>query len=131
MRHNMLVLVGVLAAACGGAYTEFHPASVQAPPDAFAKASRVLIDHGESIETKDEAAGILVTKWNEEEFMGGQKRFRWKVTLTNGTLTVSSQCQGKVNDPAPGQRDNWDDCGDRQPSERTDKAKALADEIAK
>lgn len=120
--------MGVLAACAS--YSAFHPATVQAPPDAFAKASRVLIERGESVETKDEAAGILVTKWNEESAMGGTKRLRWKVTVTNGSLTVDSQCQGKMNDPAPGQKNDWEDCGN-QPSDRSNKATAIANEISK
>lgn len=122
-----MVLMGVLASCAP--YAAFKPATVQAPPDAFAKATRVLIEEGDSIETKDEAAGILITKWNEEESMGDKKRLRWKVTVTNGTLTVDSQCQFKITDPGPGMRNDWDNCGN-QPGGRTEKANSIAAAIA-
>lgn len=126
MRYAFLVL----AVGCA-TYSPFKPAEVTAPPDAFTKTTRVLIERGESVETKDEAAGILVTKWNEEHSGGDTHRFRWSITIAAGRLTVSSQCQMKIDSPGIGQRNDWSDCGERQPSERTTQAKAIADAISK
>jgi len=116
-------------AACA-TYAAFHPATTKAPDDAFAKASRVLIERGDSIETKDEAAGILITKWDESTVMGSQRRVRWKITVTGGELIVDSQCQAKLTDAAPGQRNDWSNCGN-QPSDRSAKAKEIADAIGR
>jgi hypothetical protein len=126
-----LTLTALLLTACAGRYTAFTPATASAPPDAFNKAVRVLVEHGESIETKDEGAGILTTAWKEQEFMGSTKRLRWTITVASGTVTVNSQCQSKLSgEPAPGQTNAFEDCGN-QPGERNDEAKRIADEIAR
>src|SRR5262245_21944300 len=103
--HLFVAVVGLVA--CAGRYTAFTPATASAPDDGFNKATRVLIQHGESIETKDEGAGIIVTAWKDREFMGSTKRLRWTVTVASGTLKVDSQCQSKLSGtPAPGQENN-------------------------
>lgn len=125
MRIALLLLV----AACTR-YTAFTPATASAPPDAFNKATRVLVERGESIETKDESAGVIVTAWREETIMGNVMRLRWTVTAANGTITVNSQCEGKIDDPAPGQRNDWQTCSG-QPDDRNAQARQIADAIAR
>ncbi len=125
----MRALPLLILAACTR-YTAFTPATAPAPDDAFSKATRVLVERGESIETKDEDAGVIVTAWKEESSFGGRLRLRWTVTLASGSLTVNSQCEAKINDPAPGQRNEWTTCTN-QPSDRGDLAKQIADAIAR
>src|SRR5690242_10570719 len=112
-------------AACAGRFVPFTPATASAPPDAFNRATRVLIERGESIETKDESAGMITTAWSEREFMGSTKKLRWTITVSAGSVTVNSQCQSKLSgEPAPGQANAFEDCGN-QPEERNAQAKQI------
>ena len=87
---------------------------------------------GESIESEDSEAGILVTEWNENSAMGGDTRTRWKVSVDGQTVTVDSQCQTRIDDPDPfRKKSSWESCDERQPGDRTSQAAALADEIAR
>lgn len=110
-------------------YKPFTPTTVQAPPDAFARATRVLIERGDTIETKDEAAGLIVTKWEESKSMGTFRRLRWSITIASGTATVVSQCQIRIESAMPGDAE-WSDCGTSQPEDRTEKARRIASGIA-
>lgn len=127
MRNITLALI---LTACS-TYKPFTPATVRAPADPFNKATRVLIQRGESVETKDEGAGIIVTAWKNETNMGSEIRLRWAVTVQSSTVTVDSQCEMKLTgDPAPGQTNAWERCGN-QPGNRSEIAKSIADEIAR
>lgn len=127
MRKHITLL---LLAACAR-YTAFTPATAPAPEDAFNKAVRVLVERGESIETKDEGAGVITTAWRQEEFMGSTKRLRWTVTVASGQVTVNSQCTTKLSgDPAPGQSNAEEDCGN-QPEDRSAKAREIAEAIGR
>lgn len=106
-------------------YAAFKPATTPAPQDAFAKTTRALIERGETIETKDEAAGLIVTKWEESTSMGTVTRLRWNITITNATITVDSQCQLRMKDQTLGDDGQWKPC-DTQPGDRGEKAKAIA-----
>jgi hypothetical protein len=121
---RLLFLVLVLAAC---AYSHFKPATVTAPPDAFARSSRVLIERGEMIETKDESAGVLITKWQEDTVIDLKRRYRWKVTTTGAALTVDSQCQEFEKNNFTGGGD-WKDCA-TQPDARSETAKTIAQAI--
>lgn len=111
------------------AHTPFQPATVTAPPNAFAKATQVLIDRGDTIETKDESAGVLLTKWEESHSMGATNRVRWSLRI-GSTVVVTSQCQFMLDNPGPLSTKKWEECGN-QPAERTEGARAIADAIAK
>lgn len=127
-RMVQLIVAAGLLAACS-AYKPFTPATVQAPADPFNKSVRVLVGRGESIETKDEGAGVIVTAWKEQSQMGTDRRLRWNITVVSGQVTVNSQCEMQIQDDFGGAK-KWKDCGD-QPKERTDLAKAIADEISR
>lgn len=129
LRMGKTVLLVAALAGCGG-YTQFQPATTPAPPDAFAKTTRVLIERGETIETKDEAAGLVLTKWEENTHMGTNFRYRWNITIANGAVTVSSQCHRKLADPPMGTNNEWTDCA-QQSADRNTKAKSIAEAIAK
>lgn len=111
-------------------HAAFKPTTVTAPPDAFAKTTRVLMDRGETIETKDEAAGLIVTKWEESTTMGTVTRLRWNITIADSAVTVNSQCQFRMKDESFSDDGQWKPC-DTQPEDRNDKAKAIADAVAK
>jgi hypothetical protein len=125
-----LITALVMLTACT-TYKPFEPTTVRAPDDAFNKATRVLVQRGESIETKDEGAGIIVTAWKDETSMGTNRRLRWTITVQNAAVTVTSQCEAKISgDPAPGQSNGWEDCGS-QPGDRTAQGQAIANEIGR
>lgn len=105
----------------------FQKTTVNAPPDAFARATNALADVGESIETKDEAAGLILTKWEDKNQMGTDYRYRWRIQIGSGQATVDSQCQFRMDSGVIGR--DWKDC-DVQPADRTDKGKAIADKIS-
>jgi hypothetical protein len=116
-----ILLVMVLS----GCVTEFRPAHANKPDNAFAAATRALVDDGETIEMKDEAAGVIVTKW--EETTGADddfhQRVRWKITI-GSDVTVDSQCQNKDSHHITGH--DWEDCGTHQPNGRSEKAANIA-----
>jgi hypothetical protein len=114
-------------AACMG--SKFEPTTVKAPPDAFDRAVRVLTEQGNTIEMKDESAGILLTKWEDSERLGTKVRVRWKVTISNGNATVDSQCQNFLK-TSPLSTGNWEDCAN-QPDARTEGAKKIGEAIAR
>ena len=123
------ILAALILSACAR-YAPFTPTTVSAPADPFNKSVRVLVQRGETIETKDEGAGVIVTGWREGTQMGGTHRLRWTITVASGTVTVASQCEQKIDDPGPGQANDWANCGN-QPGDRTGMGKAIADEIAR
>jgi hypothetical protein len=126
--RNIAILA--LLAACA-TYKPFTPATVSAPADPFNKAVRVLVQGGQSIETKDEGAGVIVTTWKDETSMGTNRRLRWALTITDASVTVDSQCEQKMSgDPAPGQSNAWENCGN-QPGDRSAEAQAIAEKIAR
>ncbi len=121
----------IVLAACMAAcvpHSAFVPATVAAKPGAFDRVTRALLSRGESIETKDESAGVIVTKWDEKTSMGTTVRMRWNVTVDGNSLTVNSQCQSRITDSGPmsGPSD-WQDCG-AQPDERSATASKIATE---
>lgn len=136
MRYDLesmkrVILTVALAAMTGcPSYAKFQPVTVTAPVDAFDKATRVLIERGETIETKDQSAGILLTKWEESTQMGTDRRYRWSVTIANGSATVNSQCQIKMGN-GPLEEKKWEDCEGTQSTERTTGARQIADAIAR
>lgn len=111
-------------------HAAFKPTTVAAPQDAFAKTTRVLNDRGDTIETKDEAAGLIVTKWEESTSMGTVTRLRWNITIANSSLTVNSQCQFRMSDQTMNDDGQWKPC-DTQPGGRTEAAKSIADAVSK
>lgn len=104
----------------------FGKTTVSAPPDAFARATNALVDAGESIETKDESAGLILTKWEDTNRMGTDYRYRWRIEIVNGNATVDSQCQFRIKTSVGDGK--WDAC-DVQPGDRTEKGRAIADKI--
>ncbi|NVB79994.1 MAG: hypothetical protein HOV81_16480 [Kofleriaceae bacterium] len=81
---------------------------------------------GETVATKDEAAGVLVTEWDVARVMGTEYRYRWKVSTSGGMLTVDSQCQRFVLNSVAGP--DWEACP-TQPDNRSKAAKDLAEAI--
>jgi hypothetical protein len=128
MKHVMLVsvLVGSVLVGCVPQST-FVPVHATRPSsNAFGVAVRVLVDHGEAIETNDEAAGVVVTKWSEHtDALSRVVHTRWRISITD-EVVVDSQCQ--IRDPNAVDSD-WADC-QTQPDERGAKARAIAAEIA-
>lgn len=115
----------VLALAGCVAQTPFAPTVVTVKPGAFDRVTRVLLARGESIETKDEGAGIIVTKWDEKTSMGTVVRQRWNVTIDADKLTVDSQCQMHITSSLSAK--DWEPCGN-QGDERAEAAKSIAAE---
>lgn len=120
-----LMLVAALGCAQQAAFT---PVTAPAPQDAFARTTRVLIERGETIETKDEQAGLIVTKWEESTTMGTVTRLRWNITIANAVVRVDSQCQFRPKDESFVDDGQWKQC-DTQPSDRGAKAKSIADAV--
>lgn len=112
----------------------FKPATVTAPPDAFQRSVRILVEKGETIDQKDESAGVITTQWQLANDGPGDSKMelRWTVSVASGSITVTSQCRqtttvsGPVNDET-----STYECNDRQPEGRTEAAKALADAIVR
>lgn len=100
MLKRVLVVAMALVAACGPHWIPARPVTVAAAPGAFDKAIALLIAEGESIETKDEAAGTIVTKWIAVSQMGDPIEMRVTITRAGETLIVASQCQ-RPNIPGP------------------------------
>ena len=131
-RLGGLLLAVALLASSAQSYTPFHPVTRNAPDDFLPRARRALAERGESIETSDEEAGLLLTEWREREDGGGKTRLRWKITNDGGGfLIVDSQCEFMIKDPGPLTESKWERCGERQPKERQGEAEAIADEIAR
>lgn len=82
-------------------------------------------------QTKDESAGVLLTKWEDSSSMGTDYRYRWSVTIANGSATISSQCQLRIQNPGPMTEKKWEDCGESQPAARTEMAKQIAESISR
>lgn len=120
----MILLIATLAGCA--TQSAFRPVTTPAPQDAFVKTTRVLIERGETIETKDESAGLIVTKWEESTSMGTITRLRWNITFANAAVTVNSQCQFRLKDETLDPSDaEWKPC-DTQPETRNEQAKAIA-----
>lgn len=99
--------------ACGPHWVPARPATVPASEDTFNKAVTLLIAEGESIETKDEAAGAIVTKWATVDQLGEPIQLRIAITRAGDTLVVSSQCQRPtIAGPLTTTR-SMEPCGDR------------------
>lgn len=122
MRAAILLLAGCAMA------TKYQPITVAAPPDAFDRASRALVEAGETIETKDETAGILLTKWEETTRMGTIYRYRWNISIASGSARVDSQCQFKLESGPTGR--DWETCDTQKPDRET-KARSFADAISR
>ncbi len=104
------------------------PAQAVAKPDSFAKAKRVLIGYGMSIEDSDESAGVISTTWVEDAvFTGARRRMRWVVTIDDTFVTVASQCQMAASGGGPGQ---IQEC-EAQPEVRNTQAQEIADAIGR
>lgn len=131
MRTSITVLIAVAACAT---FTPYKPVTINAPENAFAKAVRVLTDRGETIDTKDEDAGVITTRWEESDLLGNDKlRVRWQITINGAFLKVVSQCQQKTDTGAMGVlngTNGFKDCGDRQPNARATDGNAIADAIS-
>lgn len=104
----------VLLCACGPQWIVTKPVAVPAKPGALDKAVALLIADGESIETKDEAAGALVTKWTQVEQMSGPVQTRITVTVAGEQVIVASQCQRPTIRGPLTTTTGWEPCGDRQ-----------------
>ncbi len=129
--RKMLVLCGVVGVALGGCVPPppFHPVSVSAPEDAYARALRGLVSAGNAVETGDEKSGVITTKWEEIGLGGdGFMRVRWTVIASAGKLTISSQCQVQVRGGDPFMDHSWMQCSS-QPADRQGQAQQLADAI--
>ncbi|MEJ7601362.1 MAG: hypothetical protein WKG01_25885 [Kofleriaceae bacterium] len=111
--------------ACGSPQGAFKPVTVAAPDDAYSRILRGVVAAGHSIDTKDEAAGMVTTKWevvsSSVPLTIGLQRFRWTIALADRSLTVKSQCQYEA-------ADQWLTC-DSQPAERSKHAQWLANRI--
>lgn len=129
--RSAVLAAGLLALAASAKHKPFTPGEAVAPPDAIAKAARVLSDRGYTVENRDDEHGQVTTAWEESNSMGTDRRMRWNVTVNGGIVRVVSQCQFRLEDPGPFSEKKWDDCGDSQPSERSDEANAIANEIAR
>lgn len=113
----------------------FESTTVKAPADKpMDRAAHVMIDHGFSIESKDDSR--LTTKWEESTQFDKVTRLRWVVSVHGASLTVDSQCQQK-NAESDSTFDKmksheYEECdGGRQPPGRNDKARDLAEEISR
>lgn len=129
--RSAALTAGLLALAASAKHKPFTPGEAVAPPDAIAKAARVLSDRGYTVENRDDEHGQVTTAWEESNSMGTDRRLRWNVTVSNGIVRVMSQCQFRLEDPGPFAEKKWEDCGDSQPSERSDEAGAIASEIGR
>src|SRR5512139_1171643 len=109
MKMNRLILAAALMTGCVQ-HEAFRPTTVAAPQDAFAKTTRVLLERGETIETKDEQAGLIVTKWEESTSMGTVTRLRWNISIASGSVTVNSQCQLRMTDQTLTDDGQWKPC---------------------
>ena len=104
MRRDGLVFVFAAASyvfgtSCAPLWVPLRPAKVAAPPDGLSRASRVLVETGETIERKDEDGGFVVTKWSDG------------ADLTYRSLQT---------------RIKWEPCGDRQPVSQQAKVDRIA-----
>ena len=137
MRRDGLVFVFAAASyvfgtSCAPLWVPLRPAKVAAPPDGLSRASRVLVETGETIERKDEDGGFVVTKWSDgADLTYRSLQTRIMITLDGGTLVVSSQCQrhpvySYSPTPSPGMRPKWEPCGDRQPVSQQAKVDRIA-----
>jgi len=108
---KLAVLVVVALSGCGPRWVPARPVTVPAKPGALDKAVALVIAEGDSVETKDEAAGTLVTKWTQVESMGDPFQLRVTVTVAGDSVIVASQCQK----PTPGgpltTTIGWEPCG--------------------
>lgn len=125
-----LALCAILSA-CMAATAPFKPVTVAAPTNAYQRALQQLTVNGETIDTKDESAGVITTKWTRfDTLMNLEKQVRWVVTVSASELTVSSQCQLLDHDPAPGQSAEPTPCAaNQQPADRSERALQLAKAI--
>jgi hypothetical protein len=123
----LVVLVG-----CGmQSFVSTEPRTVGARDDAFAVAMRTLTEMGESVETRDEASGLIVTKWIDLEQMSSLYQLRISITITEGRATVAGQCQYRFKDNDPMKPSGWQPCGDRQPESQSAKIARVAAAIAR
>src|SRR3990167_7306813 len=114
---RILAQLALILVACTP-YAAVAPITVPTPADPYAKVVRVLADSGETIETKDESAGVVMTKWEELEHMGTKYRLRWSIVLSGGSVTVSSQCKFRIKDDITFGPVEMKDC-DKQPPGRS------------
>lgn len=118
------ILVLVMLCGCGVHFEPTRPATITAKPGAFDQAIGALVAAGESIDTKDEAAGTIVTKWVDLEQMGSDFQTRLVLTATGGKLIIASQCQRRMKDAVMSK--SWDSCGERQPGTQQAKIDRIA-----
>lgn len=131
MRNLLVVLVLVASWSCVPEHAPFHPVTVSAPSDAYGRALRGVVAAGMTVDTKDDAAGVITTKWEEAHaFMQVWQRLRWSISIANGQMLVSSQCQLQDRTESMGSKNvsDWRDCTE-QPAGRDAAAKKLADTI--
>lgn len=111
MRIGIAVIVTLVG--CGPRWVVSQPATVPAKPGALNKAVALVIAEGDSIETKDESAGTLVTKWTQVEQLGQPVQMRVTVTVTSDQVIVASQCQRPTVKGPLTTTTGWESCGDR------------------
>jgi hypothetical protein len=105
-------LVVVALFGCGPRWVPAQSVTVPAKPGALDKAVALVIAEGESIETKDEAAGALVTKWTSVHHAGHPMQMRITVTVTGDSVIVASQCQRHTPAGPLSTTSGWESCGD-------------------
>jgi hypothetical protein len=93
MKLALLVVAVVALIGCGPRWVRAQPVIVPAKPGVLNQAVALVIAEGESIETKDEAAGTLVTKWTYLYHSGNTIQIRVTVTVAGDKVIVASQCQ--------------------------------------
>lgn len=125
---RLILIAALTAASCGPRPEPFHPVTVDAPEGAFQRAMRGIVANGGAIETSDEKAGVITTKWEEVNLFGDDyQRTRWTITIGDGKATIGSQCENQVRGNAIDA--SWRPC-DAQPAGRNEKARQLAAQIA-
>ena len=89
-----------------------QPLVVPARAGVLDRAVALVIAEGDSIETKDEAAGTLVTKWTQVQQLGDPVQMRITVTLAGESVIVASQCQRPTIRGPLTTTTGWEPCGD-------------------
>jgi len=134
MRAVMLC-VALLGGGClshAEKFGPFKPVAVTcqgSADDLYKRVMRVLSDRGLSTATSDKDAGVVVSEWESSTLMGTEYRYRWRVTVDDGRVVVTSDGQYRMVDEVLG-TGKWQRLTTDQPNERMDGARALAADIS-
>jgi hypothetical protein len=120
------VALVLLIVGCGPRFVPARPVTIAAAPGVFDKAIGVLVAEGDSIETKDAAAGTIATRWVHHEQLGGTVQLRITITVAGATLIVASQCQRETVPGPLTTKTGLEPCGDRQPEAQQAKVDRIA-----